>query len=770
MAQSFDDRALAYHRYPRPGKLAIQPTKPLATQRDLSLAYSPGVAAASRAIAADPNEAAHLTARGNLVAVVTNGSAVLGLGNIGPLAAKPVMEGKAVLFKKFADIDVFDIEIKADDPEQMIEVIAALEPTFGGINLEDIKAPECFIVEKTLRERMNIPVFHDDQHGTAIVVSAAVLNGLRLVDKKMEDIRVVSTGGGAAGIACLNLLVEMGVRKENIILVDHLGVIYQGRLEEMTEQKQGYATHLPLRTLKDAMAEADVFLGLSAPNIVNEDMVRSMAPNPMILALANPTPEADPEMVQRVRPDAIMATGRSDYPNQVNNVLCFPFLFRGALDVGATAITEEMKLACVRAIADLAHKEGSDVVATAYGGQQVTFGRDYLIPKPFDPRLIVEVATAVAKAAMDCGVAQRPLEDLDDYRQTLSQFVFRSGLIMKPIVEKAQAGPRQRVIFAEGEQDQVLFAIKAVMDEGLAEPIVVGRPQVIDMRLRKLGLPLRAGDDFQVVNPEDDSRYPDFWATYHAMMERRGVSPDAARTVMRTNTTAIAAMMVKKGDADALICGTYGQYHWHLRHLKDIIGLSPGVRDASALSLLITSKGSLFMADTYISQDPSAEEIVEMSMLSVEQIRRFGIEPKVALLSHSNFGNTDAPSAVKMRQALALLRAEYPDVEAEGEMHSDAALNEEIRNRIFPNSHLSGSANLLVMPTLDAANIAFNMVKVLADGLAVGPLLLGAAKPVHIVSPSATSRGLFNMCAIAAMQAAEVAKNAPGHKSAAAAE
>ncbi|MCF8481414.1 MAG: NADP-dependent malic enzyme [Rhodospirillum sp.] len=756
MPQSFDDRALAYHAEPRPGKLQIMPTKPLATQRDLSLAYSPGVAAASRAIAADPNEAARLTIRGNLVAVVTNGSAVLGLGNIGPLAAKPVMEGKAVLFKKFADIDVFDIEIKSDDPDHMVEVIAALEPTFGGINLEDIKAPECFIVEKKLRERMNIPVFHDDQHGTAIVVSAAVLNGLRLVGKAMEEIQIVSTGGGAAGIACLNLLCAMGVRKENIVLVDHLGVIHQGRNEEMTAEKKDYATARPCRTLKEAMVGADVFLGLSAPNIVNEEMVGSMADQPMILALANPTPEADPEMVRRRRPDAIMATGRSDYPNQVNNVLCFPFLFRGALDVGASAITEEMKMACVRAIADLAHREGSDVVSAAYGGQQNIFGPDYLIPKPFDPRLIAEVAPAVAQAAMDCGVASRPIADMEAYREKLNQFVFRSGLIMKPIVEAAQRNtPPKRVVFAEGEQESVLYAIKAIMDERLAQPILVGRPGVIDMRLKKLGLPLRAGDDFEVVNPEDDARYQEFWSAYHHKMERRGVSTDAARTVVRTNTTAIAAMMVDLGYADAMLCGTYGHYQWHLRHVKDIIGLAPGVSDASALSLLITAKGSLFMADTYVSQDPNAEDIVEMSMLAVEQIRRFGIEPKVALLSHANFGNSEAPSAQKMRKALALLRAEYPELEAEGEMHADAALSEEIRLRIFPNSLLKGSANLLVMPNLDAANIAFTMTKVMADGLAVGPILLGCAKPVHILSPSATARGIFNMCAIAAVQAGD---------------
>jgi malate dehydrogenase (oxaloacetate-decarboxylating)(NADP+) len=756
MPQSFDDRALAYHAEPRPGKLQIMPTKPLATQRDLSLAYSPGVAAASRAIAADPNEAARLTIRGNLVAVVTNGSAVLGLGNIGPLAAKPVMEGKAVLFKKFADIDVFDIEIKSDDPDHMVEVIAALEPTFGGINLEDIKAPECFIVEKKLRERMNIPVFHDDQHGTAIVVSAAILNGLRLVGKSMGEIKIVSTGGGAAGIACLNLLCAMGVKKENIVLVDHLGVIHQGRNEEMTAEKKDYATALPCRTLKEAMVGADVFLGLSAPNIVNEEMVGSMADKPMILALANPTPEADPEMVRRRRPDAIMATGRSDYPNQVNNVLCFPFLFRGALDVGASAITEEMKMACVRAIADLAHREGSDVVSAAYGGQQNVFGPDYLIPKPFDPRLIAEVAPAVAQAAMDCGVASRPIADMEAYREKLNQFVFRSGLIMKPIVEAAQRNtPPKRVVFAEGEQESVLYAIKAIMDERLAQPILVGRPSVIDMRLKKLGLPLRAGDDFEVVNPEDDTRYQEFWAAYHHKMERRGVSPDAARTVVRTNTTAIAAMMVDLGYADAMLCGTYGHYQWHLRHVKDIIGLAPGVRDASALSLLITAKGSLFMADTYVSQDPSAEDVVEMSMLAVEQIRRFGIEPKVALLSHANFGNSEAPSAQKMRKALSLLRAEYPELEAEGEMHADAALNEEIRLRIFPNSRMKGAANLLVMPNLDASNIAFTMTKVMADGLAVGPLLLGCAKPVHILSPSASARGIFNMCAIAAVQAGD---------------
>ncbi|MGB0696354.1 MAG: NADP-dependent malic enzyme [Rhodospirillaceae bacterium] len=753
MDRSLDEQALDYHRMGRPGKLAISPTKPLANQRDLSLAYSPGVAAACREIARDPNTAAQYTARGNLVAVVSNGSAVLGLGNIGPLASKPVMEGKAVLFKKFADIDVFDIEIKADDAESMIKVISALEPTFGGINLEDIKAPECFEVEKRLREMMNIPVFHDDQHGTAIVVGAAVLNGLRVVKKKIEDVKLVSTGGGAAGIACLNLLLSMGLKRENVLLVDHLGVIHQGRTEDMTPQKAEYATARAERTLAEAMVECDVFLGLSAPNIVNGDMVRSMADRPLILALANPTPEVDPEVVKSIRDDAVMATGRSDFPNQVNNVLCFPFLFRGALDVGATTITEEMKIACVEAVANLATQSSTQVVATAYGGQQNVFGPDYLIPKPFDPRLIVEIAPAVAKAAMDGGVATRPIEDLEAYQQNLSRYVFRSGLIMKPVVDSAKSNKMRRVVFAEGEQESVLFATKTILEEGVARPILIGRPSVIEKRAARLGLKLIPGEHFEVINPEDDPRYNDYWTTYHRIMERRGVSPDAARTVARTNTTVIACMTLAKGYADAMICGTYGHYNWHLRHVKDIIGLKKGVSEAAALSLLITPKGSLFMADTYVNVDPSAEQVVEMTLMAAEQIRQFGIAPRVALLSHSNFGNADDASARKMRKAMALLALQDPDLEAEGEMHSDAALNDEIRSRIFPNSRLSGQANLLIMPDLDSANIALNMTKVMADGLQVGPMLLGCAKPVHILSPSATARGLFNVCALAAIQA-----------------
>jgi len=752
MKETFENSALRYHRQPKPGKIEVVPTKPLANQRDLALAYSPGVAAACQAIVDDPLQASQVTSRGNLVAVITNGTAVLGLGAIGPLASKPVMEGKGVLFKKFAGIDVFDIEINETDPEKMVDIIASLEPTFGAINLEDIKAPECFHVEGELRKRMNIPVFHDDQHGTAIVSGAAVLNGLRVVGKSFEDVKLVSTGGGAAGIACLNLLTEMGVRRENVTLVDRLGVVYKGRVEEMDPQKEKYAQDTDARTLDDVIDGADVFLGLSAPGVLTKDMVKRMADKPMILALANPVPEILPDDVKAVRPDAVIATGRSDYPNQVNNVLCFPFIFRGALDVGATTINEEMKIACVKAIADLAMAESSEIVATAYRGEDLMFGSEYLIPKPFDPRLIVEIAPAVARAAMESGVATVPIEDFDAYTEELNRFVFQSGMLMKPVFERAKRDPK-RLVYTEGEDFRVLRAVQVVVDEGLAHPILVGRPDVIAHRIDKLGLRLMAGQDFEVINPEDDPRYDLFWRSYHKIMERKGVAPDAARTILRTNTTAIAAMAVYLGEADSMICGTYGQYNWHVRYVLDIVGLKEGVDDVSALSALILPSGTYFFCDTYVTPDPSVDELVDMTIMAAEAVRRFGETPKVALLSYSNFGSSNMPSARKMAEAVRILREKAPDLEVEGEMHADAALNEEIRSRVFPNSQLKGKANLMVLPTLEAANTAYNLVKVLGEGTPVGPILLGAAKPVHVVTPSITARGLVNMSALAVVDA-----------------
>ena len=752
MSDVLDEAALDYHRYPTPGKLAIVATKPLAHQRDLALAYSPGVAAACLAIVADGAQASSLTTRANLVAVISNGTAVLGLGNIGPLAAKPVMEGKAVLFKKFAGIDVFDIEVDERDPQKLVEIIASLEPTFGAINLEDIKAPECFVVEQELRKRMGIPVFHDDQHGTAIVTGAALLNGLRVVGKSLDEISLVSTGGGAAGIACLDLMVSMGLKAERVTLIDRVGVVYRGRKKEMDPHKERYAIDTKARALDDVIDGADVFLGLSAPGVLTADMVKRMAERPLILALANPNPEIEPEVALAARPDAVMATGRSDYPNQVNNVLCFPFIFRGALDCGATTINEEMKLACVNAIADLAMAESSEIVALAYGGENLKFGPEYLIPKPFDPRLIVEIAPAIAKAAMDSGVATRPIEDFDAYRERLGQFVFRSGLLMKPVFEHARQAPK-RVVYAEGEDERVLRAVQTVVDEGIAEPILVGRPEVVAARIEQLGLRVRAGREFELVNPEKDPRYKEYWELYHQLMERKGVSPDDARTIVRTNTTAIAALMLRRGEADAMLCGTYGQYAWHLRYIMNVIGLEEGRGDVSALSIVILPKGTIFLCDTHVTPNPTAEELVEMTELSVEQMRRFGIAPKVALLSHSAFGSANTPDAGKSREAVRILRQRFPDLEVEGEMPADAALNENIRQRIFPNSRLTGTANLLVMPTLDASNIAFNMLKVLGDGLPVGPILVGAAMPAHVLTPSVTARGIVNMSAVAVIGA-----------------
>ncbi|RMD88411.1 MAG: NADP-dependent malic enzyme [Alphaproteobacteria bacterium] len=750
--EALKEAALRYHETPPPGKLAIRVTKPMATQRDLSLAYSPGVAEACLRIAENPDDAFRYTGKGNRVAVVSNGTAVLGLGNIGAQAAKPVMEGKVALFKKFANIDGFDIEVAETDPKKLAEIVIALEPTFGAINLEDIKAPECFLVEERLRERMNIPVFHDDQHGTAIVAGAAILNGLKLVGKKLEEIRLVSTGGGAASLACLDLLVSLGLPRENITLVDIVGVVYAGRRADMNPYKARYARKTKLRTLAQAIKGADVFLGLSAPRVLSPEMVKTMAKRPLILALANPEPEILPELAKEARPDAIIATGRSDYPNQVNNVLCYPYIFRGALDVGATEINETMKVAAVKALAALATKEASDVVVRAYEGESLRLGPDYLIPKPFDPRLMSEVAPAVAKAAMESGVATRPIADFDAYVARLDTFVFRSGNLMQPIFERARS-QKKRLLFAEGEDERVLRATQALLDERMAEVTLVGRPNVITMRIERLGLRLDPGRDIGIINPQSDARYKEYWQGYHAIMERKGVSPDEARTIMRTNTTAIAALAVRRGEADAMVCGAVGRYHTHLTHVLDIIGLAPAARTAAALSILMLSKGTFFLCDTFIRPEPSAEEIAEVTRLAAEEVRRFGLTPKVALLSHSNFGSARTPSAEKMRRALALLRDQAPELEVEGEMHGDAAIDETIRNRIFPNSRLKGMANLLVMPNLDAANISYELLKVLGDGLPIGPLLLGLAKSAHIVTPSVTARGLLNIAALALVDA-----------------
>jgi malate dehydrogenase (oxaloacetate-decarboxylating)(NADP+) len=752
MAEELRESALEYHRLPVAGKIGIVATKPLANQRDLALAYSPGVAAACLAIAADPAEAANLTARGNLVAVISNGTAVLGLGAIGPLAAKPVMEGKAVLFKKFAGIDVFDIEVNERDPDQLVAVIAALEPTFGGINLEDIKAPECFEIEAKLRQRLKIPVFHDDQHGTAIIVGAAIRNGLRIVGKPLAQVKLVASGAGAAAIACLDLLVDMGLPVENMVVADRYGVVYRGRKEEMDPRKERYAKETPARNLAEVIGGADIFLGLSAPDVLKPEMVARMAERPLILALANPDPEIMPEAARAVRPDAIIATGRTDYPNQVNNVLCFPFIFRGALDVGATAVNEAMKLACVEALADLALAEPSDVVAAAYGDTPLVFGPDYLIPKPFDPRLILELAPAVAKAAMDSGVATRPITDFAAYRQRLTQFVFRSGLVMRPLFERARSDPK-RVVYAEGEDERVLRAVQQVIDDGLARPIVVGRREVVSRRIARLNLRLGLDHDVMLVDPQDDPRYQEYWSLYHRLMERKGVSPDFAQALVRTCSSVIAALMVRRGEADAMLCGAIGQYHRHLKHVVDILGLAPGVTAPAALSALILPRGTYFLCDTYVVDDPSAEQLAAMTLRAVDALRYFGIEPKVALLSHSNFGSADAPSARKMREVFAILRERAPTLPVEGEMHADAALSEEIRQRIFPNSLLKGTANLLVMPNLDAANIAFNALTVLAEGQPVGPILLGLDAPAHIVAPSVTVRGLVNMTTVAVCHA-----------------
>jgi malate dehydrogenase (oxaloacetate-decarboxylating)(NADP+) len=740
--------ALEYHRLPRPGKIAILATKQLTNQRDLALAYSPGVAVACEEIKRDPAQAVHLTSRANLIAVITNGTAVLGLGAIGPLAAKPVMEGKAVLFKKFAGIDCFDIEIDERDPDKLVDIIASLEPTFGGINLEDIKAPECFIVERKLRARMKIPVFHDDQHGTAIIVGAAFLNGLKVVGKSLDKVKLVVSGAGAAALACLELLVKMGLPRGNIIVTDIKGVVWKGRKEEMDPDKERFAVETKARTLDEVIADADVFLGLSAGGVLKPAMVKKMAERPLILALANPEPEIRPELAKEARPDCIIATGRGDYPNQVNNVLCFPFIFRGALDVGATTITSEMELAAVRAIAELAQAEASDVVAMAYGGQDLKFGPEYLIPRPFDPRLIAKVAPAVAKAAMDSGVATRPLADLEAYRASLTQFVYHSGLIMKPLFSAAKSAPR-RMVYAEGEDERVLRAVQIVVDEGLAKPTLIGRPQVVEQRIERLGLRVRPGRDFAVVNPENDPRYREYWKTYHKLTERKGVSPEYARVEMRRRNTLIGAMMMIKGEADGMLCGTFGTHALHLQYIEQVIGLRPGVKHYAAMNALMLPNRTVFICDTYVTPDPDAEHIAEMTVLAAEEIRRFGVAPKVALLSASNFGSIDMPSARKMQRALAILAERAPELEVEGEMHGDTALSDEIRQKVFPHSRLRGEANLLVMPTLDAANISFNLLKIASsENVTIGPILLGAARPVHILTPSATVRRIVNMTAL----------------------
>jgi malate dehydrogenase (oxaloacetate-decarboxylating)(NADP+) len=758
--------ALDYHEFPKPGKISVEPTKQLTNQRDLALAYTPGVAAACEAIVAEPAAAARFTARANLVGVITNGTAVLGLGPIGPLAAKPVMEGKAVLFKKFAGIDVFDLEVSERDPDRLVEIIAALEPTFGGINLEDIKAPECFIVERRLRERMKIPVFHDDQHGTAIIVGAAVLNGLKVVDKQLAAARLVCSGAGAAALACLDLLVELGLPRSNIFVADIEGIVYEGRTVLMDAEKARYAQRTSARTLSDVIAGADIFLGLSAGRVLSPQQVAQMAPRPLVFALANPTPEILPEEVRSVRSDAVIATGRSDYPNQVNNVLCFPFIFRGALDVGATTITREMEVAAVHAIARLAREEGSDVAASAYGSTQPVFGPEYLIPRPFDPRLMLRIAPAVAQAAMQSGVATRPLVDPDAYRDQLQQFVYHSGTFMKPIfasAKKAQcAGRTTRVVFAEGEEERVMRAAQVVVDEAIARPILVGRPPVIERRLERFGLRIRANADFDIVNPEFDPRYRDYWQTYHRLAARRGITEHYARVEMRRRHTLIGSMLVHKGDADGMICGTFGTGGLHLNYIDLVIGRRPGAQIYAAMNILMLPSRVIALADTHVNLDPTAEQVAEITLMAAEQLQRLGISPRAALISHSNFGTSDAASALKMREALALVRARNPQFQIDGEMHADCAVDASIRESLMPFSTLSGNANLLVCPGLDAANIAYNLLKTISgNNVAVGPILLGCARPVHVLTPSSTVRRIVNMTALVVLQA-QAADNLKG--------
>ncbi len=752
MPEELEQSALDYHRYPKPGKLEIKATKPLDNQRDLALAYSPGVAAACREIERDPIAASHYTSRGNLVAVITNGTAVLGLGAIGGLAAKPVMEGKAVLFKQFADIDVFDIEIDERDPEAFVETIARLEPTFGGINLEDIKAPDCFIIEQALKERMGIPVFHDDQHGTAIVVGAAILNALRIVGKEIDRVHLVTAGAGAAALACVDLLVALGLSPERVILTDIAGVVHRGRTREMDPRKERYAADTQLRTLQEAVAGADIFLGLSTGGVLEPDWLGQMAERPIILALANPVPEIMPDLARAARPDAIIATGRSDYPNQVNNVLCFPFIFRGALDCGAREINEPMKTACVRAIADLAMAEPSDIVRAAYGGHQLQFGPDYLIPKPFDPRLMEHLAPAVAGAAMESGVATRPIHDLEAYRQELHHRAYRTGLTMKPVFDQARTQPK-RVVFAEGEDERVLQAAQEAVAERVARPLLVGRPEVIGRRLGELGLGIRPGRDFDLVIPCENPNVDHHWRTFYDRVKRRGYAPDEAREYIRNDPTVLAATMVRCGDADAMICGVVGRYARHLKHVEETIGTAPGVRRLTAMNALVLPSGPIFIADTYVQTDPEAEDLAEITRLCAAEVKRFGLAPKVALLSHSNFGSHDSPAATKMKETLRLLREQDPELEVEGEMHANLAFDAVGRQTRFPESRLAGRANLLIMPNQDAANIAFNLLRTLNAEGAVGPMLLGTEHAAHIVTPSVTVRGLLNMTALAVVQA-----------------
>ncbi|WP_374406696.1 NADP-dependent malic enzyme [Hydrogenophaga sp.] len=746
--------ALEYHEKPTPGKVAIAATKQLTNQRDLALAYSPGVAAPCEEIVADPNNAFKYTSRGNLVAVITNGTAVLGLGDIGPLAAKPVMEGKGVLFKKFSGIDVFDIEINEKDPDKLVEIIAALEPTFGGINLEDIKAPDCFYVERKLRERMKIPVFHDDQHGTAIVVGAALLNGLKVVGKDIKKVKLVTSGAGAAALACIQLLVKLGLPRENIWVTDLAGLVYEGRTELMDPDKAVFAQKTEQRTLSDAIADADVFLGLSAGGVLKKDMVAKMAANPLIFALANPNPEILPEDVKAVRDDAIMATGRTDYPNQVNNVLCFPYIFRGALDAGARTITDEMEIAAVHAIAELAQAEQSEVVAAAYAGEKLAFGPEYLIPKPFDPRLMMKIAPAVAQAAADSGVALRPVADMDAYRQRLQSFVFASGTIMKPIYAAARTALKKRIAYAEGEEERVLRACQIVVDENLARPTLIGRPAVIAQRIEKFGLRLKEGLDYEVVNVEQDDRYREFWQTYHQLMERKGVTQQLAKIEARRRLSLIGAMLLRRGDVDGMICGTWGNNPLHLVYIDQVIGKREGATCYAAMNALMLPGRQVFLVDTHVNYDPTAEQLAEITVMAARKMMRFGITPKVALLSHSNFGSSEQPSAIKMRQTLALLQTNAPWLEVDGEMHGDVALDAEARLALMPRTTLRGDANLLVCPNIDAANIAYNLLKTAAGGnIAIGPMLLGVGKPVHILTASATVRRIVNMTALTVAEA-----------------
>ncbi|HCE08020.1 MAG TPA: NADP-dependent malic enzyme [Oxalobacteraceae bacterium] len=756
LRQQLRQAALEYHEFPTPGKISVTPTKQLTNQRDLALAYSPGVAAACEEIAIDPANAFKYTARGNLVAVITNGTAVLGLGNIGPLASKPVMEGKGVLFKKFAGIDVFDIEINELDPDKLCDIIAALEPTFGGINLEDIKAPECFYIERKLRDRMKIPVFHDDQHGTAIIVGAAIMNGLKVVGKDIKKCKLVVSGAGAAALACLDLIVDLGFPIENIFVTDLAGVVYEGRIELMDPDKARFAQKTDARSLAEVIPGADIFLGLSAGGVLKPEMVKAMANKPLVLALANPTPEILPEEVEAVRSDAIIATGRSDYPNQVNNVLCFPYIFRGALDCGATTITRAMEIAAVHAIAELAQAEQSDVVATTYGFNNLSFGPEYIIPMPFDPRLMMKIAPAVAKAAEESGVAARPIEDMQAYRDRLQQFVYRSGTFMKPIFQVAKNAPagKKRIVFAEGEEERILRAVQVVVDEKLAKPILVGRPTVLKQRIEKFGLRLRLDVDFEVINPEFDERYRDYWQTYLAMTIRKGVTEQYAKLEMRRRHTLIGSMMIHKGDADGLICGTFGTTNLHLHYIDQVLGKREGVNVYAAMNGLILPDRQLVMVDTHVNENPTAEQLAEITVLAAEEMRRFGLCPRAALLSHSNFGSGNSDSAKKMRAALAILREKAPDLEVDGEMHGDTALDSGLLKSLMPDSPLKGDANLLVLPNIDAANISYNLLKVAAGtGIAIGPILLGCAKPVHILTPSATVRRIVNMTALCVMDA-----------------